>query len=147
MKIHVLDVGDKIYGDSILVVHNGRSILIDGAHRGDDDLILGQLSEVLGEELPIAIDLLVVTHCHSDHIGCLPELVMDGKISVRRALLSDPELGFAPSGEDSEDAAPRPRRSGCWPRPFWRRIIHGSTMRKSHSSFPTRRSSSRDTGT
>jgi hypothetical protein len=48
--------------------------------------------------------LLVVTHCHDDHIGCLPELVRDGTLTADSALLADPGLGWGLDADDPWDA-------------------------------------------
>src|ERR1700730_9401125 len=106
MKLYLLDMGGKIYGDSILVVQGDRKILIDGAHPGDwrrtgsTPSIPEQLGEILGGE-SFRIDLLVVTHCHSDHIGCLPKLVADGTVEFDWALVADETLGFPTDGQDA----------------------------------------------
>ncbi|MGB9364632.1 MAG: MBL fold metallo-hydrolase [Xanthobacteraceae bacterium] len=100
MKLHLLDMGDKKYGDCILIIKDGRSILIDGGHPGDhlplenSPSIPEQLEELFGHPKPFPISLLVVTHCHSDHIGCLPDLVASDIIKVEHALMADPELGY-----------------------------------------------------
>src|SRR5262249_28460464 len=55
-----------------------RSILVDGGHPGDRQARNGfpaipdQLQELLGHSAPFPVNLLVVSHSHSDHIGCLP---------------------------------------------------------------------------
>ncbi len=106
MKLYLFDMGSKIYGDCILAVHNDRTILIDGAHpgdwqsTGDTPSIPEQLAKVLRSP-PFEIDLLVVTHCHSDHIGCLPKMVADGTVTFKRALVADENLGFPTDGEDA----------------------------------------------
>jgi len=106
MKLYLFDMGAKIYGDCILAVEGERSILIDGAHPGDwqaseaTPSIPEQLSKVLGKP-PFKIDLLVVTHCHSDHIGCLPKMVQDGTVEFDMALVADESLGFPTDGEDA----------------------------------------------
>jgi beta-lactamase superfamily II metal-dependent hydrolase len=111
MEIYLLDVGERQYGDCILVTHGDRRILIDGGHPGDDDLIGRQLRRLLGEA-PHRIDLLIVTHCHADHYGCLPELVENEVIDVQRALVADETLGWphSPPNDDAagEDDAPAP---------------------------------------
>jgi len=78
VSLHVLDVGSEIYGDSIVLRSGGKTILIDGAHPGDGDLITGQLKDILGGDSPFDIDVLIVTHYHRDHIGCLPALIDEG---------------------------------------------------------------------
>src|SRR6187455_1837116 len=84
MRIDMLDVGKTKYGDCLLVRHDQRSILIDGAHPGDTVSIRAQLASLLQHPPPFAVDLLVVTHCHLDHIGCLPAL-SPAAISPRRS--------------------------------------------------------------
>jgi beta-lactamase superfamily II metal-dependent hydrolase len=106
MNLYLFDMGSKIYGDCILVVEGKRRILIDGAHPGDWQAsettasIPDQLAKVLGKP-PFKIDLLVVTHCHSDHIGCLPRMVQDGTVEFEWALVADDKLGFPTDGEDA----------------------------------------------
>lgn len=103
LRIDLLDVGDRKYADAILVRRAGATALIDGGHRGDERPdaanLVGQLRALLGDP-PFAIDLLVVSHAHDDHIGCLPELVSGDVIKVRDALLADPGLGWGRSPQD-----------------------------------------------
>ncbi|WNJ89585.1 ComEC/Rec2 family competence protein [Bosea sp. 685] len=108
MSFFMLDMGSKIYGDCLLVHRAGKIILIDGGHPGDEKprgasepSIPDQLKIIFGKNAPFDIDLLIVTHCHLDHIGCLPQLVADGTIRVRTALLADPDLGMPRSHVDS----------------------------------------------
>jgi beta-lactamase superfamily II metal-dependent hydrolase len=103
MRIDLLDMGRTKYGDCILVRHGGRSILIDGAHRGDTTSIRDQLELLLGHPPPFDVDLLVVTHCHSDHIGCLPALIASGDLTAKTALVADEKLGW---GRDADDVGP-----------------------------------------
>jgi beta-lactamase superfamily II metal-dependent hydrolase len=94
MEISILDVGTTKFGDSIIITHGGKTIMIDGAHPGDQELLAKQIKKIIGKDPPFNIDLLVVTHCHLDHIGCLPTLVGDGTILPKRALVADEKLGF-----------------------------------------------------
>lgn len=97
---HFLDVGEKPYGDCILIEFGALRVLIDGSHVGDfegqvgHDSIPLQIQTILGGAPPYDIDLLVVTHCHADHIGCLPQLVSERIIRSKFALVTDPSLGF-----------------------------------------------------
>ena len=113
MIVHFLDVGDEKYGDCILIQAKGKTILVDGAHpgdfrkRGDAPSIPEQIGSILGGSGPFKVDLLVVTHCHIDHIGCLPTLVADNVVSPAWALVADPDLGFPkPGGAGRDDADP-----------------------------------------
>jgi beta-lactamase superfamily II metal-dependent hydrolase len=96
---HFLDVGDAKYGECTLVEFGEIRILIDGSHQQDfvgqrgHASIPAQLRSILGPP-PHDITLLVVTHCHADHVGCLPELVSHGVVRPRFALLTDPRMGF-----------------------------------------------------
>lgn len=99
-RIHLLDVGTGQFGDAVLYEWRGQTVLVDGAHRGDDeprtdgDSLVEQLTELLGSGRPIPIDLLVVSHAHDDHIGCLPELVANNVIAPQWAYLPDPDLAW-----------------------------------------------------
>lgn len=106
--VHLLDVGEEKYGDCVFCQFGDVTVLIDGAHPGDFEASDGlpsipdQLKQLLGTEA-IHVSLLVVTHCHSDHIGCLPTLVEQGILTADWALLADPNLGW---GRSSGDAVP-----------------------------------------
>lgn len=100
-QVHLLDMGAKKYGDCILLQIGRKIILIDGGHLGDQKRshadypsIPEQLEEILGEPPPWKVDLLVVTHAHSDHIGCLPNLVKNGLLTAAWVLAADEELGW-----------------------------------------------------
>src|ERR1700743_3319745 len=96
VKIHMLDVGPQKYGDSILAELGGRTVLIDAAHPQNDRAsgethraLQDQLAELLGQDAgSLRVDLLIVTHAHSDHIGCMPSLVEKG-LRAEWALVAD----------------------------------------------------------
>lgn len=107
IKVNLLDVGKREYGDSILCQFEDRFVLIDGAHPGDQDGSPGHRSipDQLGalmerRQPPYNVDLLIVTHAHSDHIGCLPTLVADGTLTADYALVADPSYGWGRSDAD-----------------------------------------------
>lgn len=124
-EYHFLDVGDERYGECILVVFGNVRILIDGSHRADiksrngRPSIPNQLAEILDEPAPHKISLIIVTHGHADHIGCLPELLSNGIIEPEWALITDPKLGFGRTLDDDSDVAnlandPRARLAAAW---------------------------------
>ena len=105
-EYYVLDMGREQYGDSILCRFGDKTVLIDGGHPSDFagqpnyDSIPDQLSAILGVSPPFNISLLVITHAHNDHIGCLPKMVAAGTINAKFALVADPDLGFPPGYRD-----------------------------------------------
>ncbi len=105
LRITLLDVGSEKYGDCILCEFGDVSVLIDGAHPGDVDgspghfSIPAQIGYLLNEiASPYDITLLIITHPHNDHIGCLPALVRDGVIRAKWALVADPRFRWGPDG-------------------------------------------------
>jgi beta-lactamase superfamily II metal-dependent hydrolase len=103
MEIHLLDMGQTMYGDCILIENDEKRILIDGAHPGDANSIRSQLKRILRKDPPFEVDLLIVTHCHSDHIGCLHDLIGLNQLKAKVALVADEHLGF---GRDGRGNAP-----------------------------------------
>jgi hypothetical protein len=115
-RVHLLDVGAEEYGDSILCRFGDVSVLIDGAHPGDQvgttnhPSIPDQLSDLLGQDdPPYRVDLLIVTHTHQDHIGCLPFLVHNDLLIADWALVADPGLGWGRADGDGQPAVPDAR--------------------------------------
>ncbi|MDR6127113.1 beta-lactamase superfamily II metal-dependent hydrolase [Sphingomonas sp. SORGH_AS438] len=108
MHVAMLDMGNRKYGDATYCNIDGVSVLVDGGHRGDEvssarmpASVPDQLKLLTGHDGPYAFDLIVITHCHSDHIGCIPELVANGTITARWALFADARMGFGvPLGQD-----------------------------------------------
>lgn len=114
-EINLLDVGKDEYGDAVLCRFGNRVVLIDGAHPGDHDGTPGhpsipqQIELLLGQNAPYSIDLLIITHAHQDHIGCLPKLIQDNKLKIGWILAIDPRLGWGRTGNDDSfrDADPK----------------------------------------
>ncbi|MFA1803582.1 MBL fold metallo-hydrolase [Xanthomonas campestris pv. campestris] len=104
-EIHLLDVGRSQYGDCVLCRINDKWILVDGGHRSDlrgsvcHKGIPDQICELMGLEPvgPIEIDLLVISHTHADHIGCLPEMILNGMLKTKWAFLTAPDLAWPAS--------------------------------------------------
>jgi competence protein ComEC len=65
-----LDVGQA---DSILLICEGKTMLIDGGNVGDGD----KVCEVLEEEQIQTLDYLVCTHAHEDHVGGLAAVLKE----------------------------------------------------------------------
>jgi beta-lactamase superfamily II metal-dependent hydrolase len=103
LAVHLLDVGDQEYSDSMLIEVSGRRILVDGAHSSDLAHIRSQVKALLGEAKP-HIDLLVISHTHQDHIGCLPKLTND--LDIEFALLADPRYGWGTTAQGDPVAVP-----------------------------------------
>lgn len=110
-KVHLLDVGPDEYGDAVLCQFGDKTVLIDGAHPGDDrgkdghPSIPDQIGELLGQQPPYRVSLIIVSHAHQDHIGCLPALVKNDLIRADWALVVDPRLGWGRAeGEDRDSA-------------------------------------------
>jgi beta-lactamase superfamily II metal-dependent hydrolase len=107
LAVHLLDVGPDEYGDAVLCSFGDVSVLIDGSHPGDyrskdgHPSIPQQLETLLGQQRPYQVTLLIVTHAHQDHIGCLPYLVENDVLRADWALVADPGFGW---GRPSDDA-------------------------------------------
>ena len=114
--IHLLDVGPKEYGDAVLCQFGDVSVLIDGAHPGDQvgkeghESIPDQIGRLLKQtQTPYRVTLLMVSHAHEDHIGCLPNLVANNLLEADFAFVTDPLLGWGRIPDDSPDAPLDPR--------------------------------------
>lgn len=62
IQIHMLDIGQ---GDSVLIQGNGKNILVDTGPPSAKQKLLDKLKKYKVEK----VDLLIITHAHSDHNG------------------------------------------------------------------------------
>ena len=111
-EVYLLDMGLEKYGDCLVIRAGNRTILVDAGHlndhkpRGGFESIPQQLAAIFGHEAPHEFDLVVVTHCHGDHIGCLPKLVGPTADLVRAkwVLAADENLGWGVLDGDAADS-------------------------------------------
>lgn len=105
--VHLLDVGPDEYGDALLCQFGSVTVLIDGAHTGDQKPKAGhksipdQIGKLLNQNPPYRVTLIMVSHAHEDHIGCLPFLVANNLLTADFALVADPDLGWGRAFDDA----------------------------------------------
>ncbi|MDQ3473156.1 MAG: hypothetical protein M3447_05410, partial [Acidobacteriota bacterium] len=110
-KVWLLDVGPEEYGDAVLCQFGNKTVLIDGAHPGDAEgrgghpSIPDQIGDLLNQQPPYHLSLIIISHAHQDHIGCLPKLIKDDVLRAEWALVVDPQLGWGRANEDDRDSA------------------------------------------
>lgn len=109
IRINLLDVGPEEYGDALLCEFGNVTVLIDGAHPGNHQAsgrhpsIPDQIGKLLNRQPPFHVSLLIISHAHLDHIGCLPRLVQDHIVEFDWALVTDPQLGWGRGGGEDRD--------------------------------------------
>ncbi|HKU76048.1 MAG TPA: MBL fold metallo-hydrolase [Pyrinomonadaceae bacterium] len=112
-KIHLLDIGSgnsHKFGDCLLCQFGEVSVLIDGGHSNDAEIILPQLRRLLDQDAAVHVSLIIVTHPHDDHIGSLPHLVAQGNLTADFALLADPRNRWGDPGDTDNVFALQPGR-------------------------------------
>lgn len=75
LKVHFIDIGQ---GDSILIEHNKKTMLIDTGPKEN----MNSLMEYLSSRKIKKIDYLILTHQHKDHIGNAAEVIYNFKIGA-----------------------------------------------------------------
>ena len=73
LKVHYIDVGQA---DSILVQQGNSSMLIDAGNNGDAQTIKGYLDS----QGVKALDVVIGTHVHEDHIGSMDYIINSFKV-------------------------------------------------------------------
>lgn len=68
LQIHFFDVGQA---DSILMISDGKTMLMDGGNNEDGDLVVSNIKKLGISKL----DYVIGTHPHEDHIGGLDNVI------------------------------------------------------------------------
>ncbi|MCL2036883.1 MAG: MBL fold metallo-hydrolase [Oscillospiraceae bacterium] len=68
VQVHFIDVGQ---GDCALILTHEKAVLIDSGEDKYADFVIGYINKLGIKKL----DLIIVSHVHSDHIGGIPQIV------------------------------------------------------------------------
>lgn len=71
VQIYSIEMRDK-YGDSLFIKYGDYEILIDAGDDGDGEFVRNFVDTHISSDKNL--DLLIVTHCHSDHMGGLTKM-------------------------------------------------------------------------
>lgn len=83
-QIHFIDTGNS---DAILIVNDGKAMLIDGGDNDDETLVVDYLKAQGIKEL----DYVIASHPHADHIGGLDSVIDNYKIGYLLVANGDSE--------------------------------------------------------
>lgn len=75
LQIHFFDVGQA---DSILLISDGKTMLIDSGNNEDGDLVVSNIKRLGISKL----DYVIGTHPHEDHIGGLDDVILNFEIGT-----------------------------------------------------------------
>jgi len=87
-KIHFIDVGQ---GESVLIESFGKNVLIDTGEIGFGNTVAGYLRA----NGVYSIDLLLITHPHSDHMGCAEDIIE--KFPVGKVIMPEIPAEYIPT--------------------------------------------------
>lgn len=104
-RIHFIDVGQ---GDSVLVEQNGHFALIDAGTNACETQLLDYLKSVGARHL----DLVVMTHPHSDHIGSMDAVLEN--IDVEQLWIPDFTKSKEPTNRTYQRIMDAAESMGTW---------------------------------
>ncbi len=83
----------------IIQTHSGELIVVDGGNAGDADHLLEMLEKMNGKPNP-CVSAWFLTHCHSDHVGALCELIRSNRLpEVKKFYFHFPPAEWLNEGE------------------------------------------------
>lgn len=112
--IRFLGAAQTVTGSRHLLTLNGKRVLVDcGLFQGARELRERNWQPFMVE--PSSIDAIVLTHAHTDHIGYLPKLVVDGfrgPVYCTEGTLGLARISLPDSGRLQEEDARRANKHG-----------------------------------
>lgn len=104
LRVHFINTDQS---ESILIQHGGKAILIDAANQGYEETLRGYLHTKDVSEL----ELFVLTHPHSDHIGSAASVLHD--FPVKNLLLPDIPEEYRPESPLYDGVLAAAEEEGC----------------------------------